>query len=84
MAAVTLFRGGFLYYHLFALLLGTAVAGLATVLAQLLSGLLCGLYGVGALLSSKKLKAKMGSAMTDGMLMPYNKVLEEARKNVEK
>ncbi len=38
------------------------------------------MYGVGALLSSKKLKAKMGSAMTDGMLMPYNKVLEQARK----
>ena len=38
------------------------------------------MYGVGALLSSKKLKAKMGSAMTEGMLMPYNKVLEKARK----
>ena len=42
------------------------------------------MYGVGALMSSKKLKAKMGSAMTDGMLMPYNKVLEEARKNQAK
>ena len=42
------------------------------------------MYGVGALMSSKKLKAKMGSAMTDGMLMPYNKVLEEARKNAQK
>ena len=40
------------------------------------------MYGVGALLSSKKLKAKMGSAMTDGMLMPYNKVLEQARKKM--
>ena len=38
------------------------------------------MYGVGALLSSKKLKAKMGSAMTDGMLMPYQKVLEKAKK----
>ena len=38
------------------------------------------MYGVGALLSSKKLKAKMGSAMTDGMLMPYTKVLEKAKK----
>jgi len=38
------------------------------------------MYGVGALLSSKKLKAKMGSAMTDGMLMPYKKVLEQAKK----
>ena len=42
------------------------------------------MYGVGALMGSKKLKAKMGSAMTDGMLMPYNKVLEEARKNAAK
>jgi len=38
------------------------------------------MYAVGALLSSKKLKAKMGSAMTDGMLMPYRKVLEKAEK----
>ncbi len=36
------------------------------------------MYGVGALLSSDKLKAKMGSAMTDGMLMPYKKVLDKA------
>ena len=42
------------------------------------------MYGVGALLSSKKLKSKMGSAMTDGMLMPYNKVLEKARTSMEK
>ena len=41
------------------------------------------MYGIGALLSSKKLKAKMGSAMTDGMLMPYNKVLDKARKSME-
>ena len=40
------------------------------------------MYGVGALLSNQKLKAKMGSAMTDGMLMPYNKVLEQAKKRV--
>ena len=38
------------------------------------------MYGVGALLSNKKLKAKMGGAMTDGMLMPYKKVLEQAWK----
>ena len=41
------------------------------------------MYGVGALLSNQKLKSKMGSAMTDGMLMPYNKVLEQARKEME-
>ena len=38
------------------------------------------MYGVGFLLSNKKLKSKMGSAMTDGMLMPYKKVLERAEK----
>ena len=37
------------------------------------------MYGVGALLSSDKLKAKMGSAMTDGMLMPYKKVLDKVK-----
>ena len=39
------------------------------------------MYAVGAMLSSKKLKSKMGSAMTEGMLMPYNKVLEKAKKD---
>ena len=38
------------------------------------------MYAVGALLASPKIKAKAGSAMTDGMLMPYNKVLEQAKK----
>ena len=42
------------------------------------------MYGVGALLSSDKLKRKMGNAMTDGMLMPYNKVLEQAKKKSSK
>ena len=42
------------------------------------------MYGVGMLLSNQKLKSKIGSAMTDGMLMPYNKVLNEARKNADK
>ena len=42
------------------------------------------MYLVGALLSSEKLKSKMGSAMTDGMLMPYNKVLEQAKKSAQK
>ena len=39
------------------------------------------MYAVGALLSSKKLKAKMGGAMTERMLMPYQKVLDQARKD---
>ena len=38
------------------------------------------MYAVGALLASPKLKAKMGSSMTDGMLMPYKKVLNQAEK----
>ena len=38
------------------------------------------MYAVGALLASPKVKAKAGNAMTDGMLMPYRKVLEQARK----
>ena len=38
------------------------------------------MYAVGALLASPKLKAKIGSSMTDGMLMPYNKVLAQAEK----
>ena len=35
------------------------------------------MYAVGAMLSSPKLKSKMGSAMTDGMLMPYKKILDQ-------
>jgi len=37
------------------------------------------LYAVGAMLSNPKLKSKMGNAMNEGMLMPYNKVLEQVR-----
>ena len=42
------------------------------------------MYLVGAMLSSKKLKAKMGSAMTDGMLMPYQRVLDKVKKQQAK
>ena len=38
------------------------------------------MYAVGALLASPKIKAKAGSAMTDGMLMPYQKILDQAKK----
>ena len=38
------------------------------------------MYGVGALMSSKKLKAKMGNAMNEGMIAPYKKVLDKAAK----
>ena len=32
---------------------------------------------VGAMLSNKKLVSKMGNKMTEGMLMPYKKVLDK-------
>ena len=38
------------------------------------------MYAVGAMLANPKLKAKAGSAMTDGMLMPYKKVLSKLKK----
>ena len=47
-------------------------------------GKMMAMYLVGALLSNKKLKAKMGSAMTEGMLMPYTKVLDKAKKEQHK
>ena len=37
------------------------------------------MYLVGALISSPKVQAKMGSAMTEGMLAPYKKVLDQAQ-----
>lgn len=39
------------------------------------------MYFAGAALSNEKIVAKMGNMMNEGMLMPYNKVLEEAKKN---
>ena len=42
------------------------------------------MYAVGAMLGNEKMKAKMGNKMNEGMLMPYNKVLEQARKHVGK
>ena len=38
------------------------------------------MYLVGALISSPKIQAKMGSAMTEGMLAPYKKILAQAEK----
>ena len=37
------------------------------------------MYAVGALLANPKLKAKMGNAMNEGMIMPYKKVLENIK-----
>ena len=39
------------------------------------------MYAVGSLIANPKLKSKMGNAMNEGMLMPYNKVLDKARKD---
>ena len=38
------------------------------------------MYLVGAMLANEKLKAKMGSKMNEGMLMPYEKLLERMDK----
>ena len=42
------------------------------------------MYLVGMLLSSPKLKAKMGNAMNDGMIAPYQKVLDKVQIKKEK
>ena len=42
------------------------------------------MYLVGALLSSPQLMSKAGNAMNEGMIMPYKKVLDKARKDVDK
>ena len=44
-------------------------------------GRLVAMYLVGALLSSDKIKSKMGNKMTEGMLMPYKKVMDNAKKS---
>jgi len=40
-------------------------------------GTMIKMYLVGALMSSPKIKEKMGNKMNEGMLMPYKKILEE-------
>ena len=35
------------------------------------------MYLVGGLMKNKKLSAKMGSKMTEGMILPYKKVLDK-------
>ena len=42
-------------------------------------GTILAMYLVGAMLSSKKVKAKMGNKMTEGMLAPYKKVLDNMK-----
>lgn len=43
-------------------------------------GTLLAMYLVGAMIANKKIKAKMGNKMTEGMLMPYKKVLDNLKK----
>ena len=40
-------------------------------------GTMLKMYLVGGLISNPKIKAKMGNAMNEGMLMPYKKILED-------
>ena len=42
-------------------------------------GTMLKMYLVGALISSPKIKAKMGNAMNEGMLMPYKKLLDKVK-----
>ena len=43
-------------------------------------GRMIGMYLVGAMMRSKRIQKKIGNKMTEGMLMPYHKVLDEASK----
>ena len=43
-------------------------------------GKMLAMYLVGALVSSPKIKSKMGNMMNEGMLMPYNKILGKDKK----
>ena len=47
-------------------------------------GTIIKMYLVGFLLSSDKIRSKMGNAMNEGMLMPYNKLFEKLEKENEK
>jgi len=43
-------------------------------------GRMLAMYAVGAMLASPKIQAKMGGKMTEGMLMPYKKLLSDTEK----
>lgn len=47
-------------------------------------GTLVKMYLVGALLSNPKLKSKMGNSMNEGMIAPYKKALETAKKKAKR
>jgi hypothetical protein len=44
-------------------------------------GTMLKMYLVGMLLSSKKIRANMGNKMNEGMIAPYKKVVEKAKKS---
>ena len=44
-------------------------------------GTMLKMYLVGALISSPKIKAKLGNKMNEGMLMPYEKILKKTEEN---
>ena len=46
-------------------------------------GTILKMYAVGALLSSPKIKSKLGNKMNEGMISPYRKVLEQAKRTNE-
>lgn len=39
------------------------------------------MYLVGSMMASEKIKSKMGNMMNEGMLMPYKKIMDDAKKN---
>ncbi len=47
-------------------------------------GTILGMYLVGAMMTNKKLSRKLGGKMTEGMLMPYKKALQDAEKELRK
>ena len=47
-------------------------------------GTILAMYGVGMLFSNSKLKTKMGSKISEGMIAPYKKVVQEAEKAEKK
>ena len=46
-------------------------------------GTIAAMYLVGAMMKNPKLRKKLGSRMTEGMTMPYRKVLENAKPSAD-
>ena len=47
-------------------------------------GMIAGMYAVGAMMHNEKIRKKMGSRMTEGMIMPYKGVLKKAARKAGK